>query len=86
MGYAFDRAEALEGVHCIAAPILDGNGIPIAAITTTGPAYRLQAEDFEAIGKHSARQSRRHFKTTWFWAVGAFRRFQAIFQQPKNTT
>jgi IclR family acetate operon transcriptional repressor len=50
-GYALDRAEALEGVHCVGAPVLDALGRPVAAITVTGPAYRLKTEDLDGIGK-----------------------------------
>jgi DNA-binding IclR family transcriptional regulator len=49
-GYAVDRAEQLEGVHCIAAPVFDHRGYPVAAITVTGPADRLPASEFERLG------------------------------------
>ncbi|MCF7847989.1 MAG: IclR family transcriptional regulator [Kiritimatiellales bacterium] len=50
-GYAVDRAEALEGVHCVAAPILDYRGDARAAITVTGPSNRLKVGDFPRVGK-----------------------------------
>lgn len=40
-GYALDRGEGIEGVHCVAAPIHDRNGIPTASLTVTGPSIRL---------------------------------------------
>jgi IclR family transcriptional regulator, acetate operon repressor len=40
-GYALDRGEGIEGVHCVAAPIHDRNGIPTASLTVTGPSLRL---------------------------------------------
>ncbi len=49
-GYALDRAESLNGVHCVAAPIFDADGRPIAAITVTGPSYRITHSEFESIG------------------------------------
>lgn len=49
-GYAVDRGEALEGVHCVAAPIRDRQGRALAAITITGPAQRMPTKDFPAIG------------------------------------
>lgn len=48
--YALDRAEALEGVHCAAAAVQDASGRPIAAITITGPAYRLPADELDQTG------------------------------------
>jgi DNA-binding IclR family transcriptional regulator len=49
-GYALDRAEALEGVHCVGAPILDSRGQALAAITVTGPAYRMKSKELDRIG------------------------------------
>ena len=40
-GYALDMEEHEEGVRCIAAAILDTNGNPIAAISLSAPALRL---------------------------------------------
>jgi len=50
-GYAVDRAEGLAGVHCVAAPILDRHGVAIAAITITGPAYRVPETQFALLGE-----------------------------------
>jgi DNA-binding IclR family transcriptional regulator len=50
-GYAIDFAEEVEGMHCVAAPIFNRRGYPIAAIWVTGPSFRVQAENFESIGK-----------------------------------
>jgi len=49
-GYGTDCAEALHGVHCVAAPVFDRQGHPVAAITVTGPDERLRAEDFDRVG------------------------------------
>jgi DNA-binding IclR family transcriptional regulator len=48
-GYAIDRGEHVEGVHCVAAPIFNQYGYPIAAIHVTGPPFRLPAEAFPSI-------------------------------------
>ncbi len=40
-GYALDLAEEHEGVHCVAAPVLDARNYSMAALTTTGPSDRL---------------------------------------------
>lgn len=46
-GYAFDREERLEGLRCVAAPILNGEGRAIGAVSITGPKDRLRDERFE---------------------------------------
>ena len=55
-GYAIDRAEELDGVHCIGAPIFDRYGYPVASIWATGPSERLPENLFEQLG----RQIREH--------------------------
>ena len=50
-GYAVDHAEETEGMHCVGAPIFNRHNYPIAAIWITGPASRINAEDFDSIGK-----------------------------------
>jgi DNA-binding IclR family transcriptional regulator len=62
-GFGVDHAEALDGVHCVAAPILNHLGYPVAALTITGPAERVPASSFARIGllicKHAAQISKR---------------------------
>lgn len=62
-GYGVDHAEALAGVHCVAAPIFNHQGYPVAALTITGPAERVPASAFPKIGaiigKHAAQISKR---------------------------
>lgn len=63
-GYAVDRAEGMEGIHCIAAPIFDRHQFPVAAITIAGPASRLPEETFDSIGQivlTGARQASEEF-------------------------
>lgn len=43
-GFAFDEQELEEGVHAVAAAILNPEGHPIAAVAIAGPAYRLPRE------------------------------------------
>jgi DNA-binding IclR family transcriptional regulator len=49
-GFAISVQEYEEGINAVAAPILDANGHPIAAVTVAGPAYRLTQEQMAAIG------------------------------------
>jgi DNA-binding IclR family transcriptional regulator len=49
-GYAVDQAEHFDGIHCVAAPLLDRHGLPLAAITIAGPSSRIQARRFVALG------------------------------------
>ena len=62
-GFAVDRGEALDGVHCVASPILDHQGFPVAALTVTGPADRIPISAFsrlgEAVKQHAAEISKR---------------------------
>ncbi|WP_437185194.1 IclR family transcriptional regulator [Planctomicrobium sp. SH668] len=51
MRYAVDRSEGLEGIHCVATPLLDRNGYPIGAITIAGPSSRIPEVDFASIGE-----------------------------------
>lgn len=50
MGYAVDHGEALDGVHCVAAAVMDRLGRPVAALTVTGPAERMPPSAFTRIG------------------------------------
>ena len=50
-GFATDHGEQGEGIHCVAAPVFDRTGTPIASITITGPAERFAELGFEAMGK-----------------------------------
>jgi DNA-binding IclR family transcriptional regulator len=45
--YAIDNEEFEEGVKCVAVPIKDYLGIPIAALSLTAPVYRLSDEQIE---------------------------------------
>jgi len=49
-GYGLDRAEQIEGLHCVGAPIFNHRGYPIAAIWVTGPSFRFDAADLPRMG------------------------------------
>jgi DNA-binding IclR family transcriptional regulator len=53
-GYSFDYAEAIEGLHCVGAPIFDHRGYPIAALWVTGPSYRFPKADMPLMGEKLA--------------------------------
>ena len=59
LGYATDRAEEIDGVHCVGAPVFSHDGRPIAAIWTTGPCDRLPEARFDEIGRMVAGHARR---------------------------
>ena len=46
-GYAVDNEEIIEGIRCFAAPIVDRDTNPIAAIGITGPASRISGDKDE---------------------------------------
>lgn len=43
-GYAIDEGEAEAGIRCVAVPILDPGGYPVAAISLSAPAARFSRE------------------------------------------
>jgi DNA-binding IclR family transcriptional regulator len=49
-GFAIAEQEYEDGINAVSAPILDTHGMPVAAITVTGPAYRLLRERMHGIG------------------------------------
>ena len=49
-GYATDDEENAEGVRCVAAPIFDHIGRPVAAISISGPAVQIPTEVFPTLG------------------------------------
>jgi DNA-binding IclR family transcriptional regulator len=49
-GFSISEQEFEDGINAVAAPIRDPNGLPIAAITVAGPAYRLSGERMREIG------------------------------------
>ncbi|MCK5878909.1 MAG: IclR family transcriptional regulator [Holophagae bacterium] len=50
LGYAVDRAEQFEAVHCIGAPILDANSYPVAIVWISAPSVNLPEEKFSELG------------------------------------
>jgi DNA-binding IclR family transcriptional regulator len=48
-GYAVDDEEFEEGLRCIAVPLLDGQRLPVAAVSISGPSFRVTAQKLPAI-------------------------------------
>ncbi|CAN0604457.1 unnamed protein product, partial [Ectocarpus sp. 12 AP-2014] len=49
-GFACDREEHAIGLHCVAACIFDEHGIPLAAISVSGPVARIPEERLLTLG------------------------------------
>jgi IclR family acetate operon transcriptional repressor len=51
LGYALDRQESMLGAFCVAAPILDANQAPVAALSISGPATRFNETKLPAVSR-----------------------------------
>jgi IclR family acetate operon transcriptional repressor len=49
-GFAFDDEERARGMRCIAAPIFNPHGEPVAGVSVSGPAFRLEIDNLDRIG------------------------------------
>jgi len=49
-GYAIDDQECAEGMRCVAAPIFNAHGEPVAGVSVSGPAFRMALSDAARIG------------------------------------
>ena len=49
-GFALDRGEQLHGIVCVAAPVFDPHGYPVASIWVTGPSDRVSEDMFPQTG------------------------------------
>lgn len=48
-GYAVDDEELEEGLRCIAVPVLDAQRFPVAAVSVSGPSFRVTAQKLPSI-------------------------------------
>lgn len=51
-GYAIDDEEVEAGVRCLGAPILNESGVPVAAVSVSGPASRITPQSVPGIAEH----------------------------------
>jgi len=51
LGYSVDDEENQEGVRCVAAPIIDRNLVPIAAISVSGTTAQLPLQEVPKVGE-----------------------------------
>ena len=49
-GFAIDDQERTIGMRCVAAPVFNSHGEPIAGISVSGPAFRIGVEQALALG------------------------------------
>ena len=52
-GYSVDRGEEVDSLRCVAAPIFNHRGYPLASIWATGPSYRMRDGDFEWMARYT---------------------------------
>jgi DNA-binding IclR family transcriptional regulator len=50
-GYALDDEENEEGIRCVAAPVFGASGDPVAAVSVSGPAFRMTKEVIQNVMK-----------------------------------
>jgi IclR family acetate operon transcriptional repressor len=49
-GYAIDDQERADGMRCVAAPIFNAYGEPVAGLSISGPTFRVALDDTARLG------------------------------------
>ncbi|TPG31179.1 IclR family transcriptional regulator [Mycolicibacterium hodleri] len=52
-GWACVREELEVGLNAVAAPVYDADGRVVAALSVSGPSYRLSVDEFDAVAKRT---------------------------------
>ncbi|MCB1389158.1 MAG: IclR family transcriptional regulator [Rhodobacteraceae bacterium] len=50
-GWALDNQERTEGMRCVAAPVFNAHGEPVAGVSISAPVFRLPPDALPAIGE-----------------------------------
>lgn len=58
-GFSIDRAEGLEGIRCVAAPIFNNYEYPVSSITLMAPLFRMNEDEFASFGQACVRAAAR---------------------------
>ncbi|TVR32409.1 MAG: IclR family transcriptional regulator [Spirochaetaceae bacterium] len=65
-GYAFDDRENESSVRCVAAPLIDYRGLPLASVSVSGPAQQISQQDVDRIGQ-AVRRTAQEISTHLGW-------------------
>jgi DNA-binding IclR family transcriptional regulator len=65
LGYTVDRGEGIEGIHCVAAPVMGADGAVVAAVTVMGPALRLPETELARYGERCMAAARAIEERLW---------------------
>jgi DNA-binding IclR family transcriptional regulator len=57
-GWAFTMSELEEGLHAVAVPVFDSSGACVAALSVSGPAYRMPVARLPEIARHCQEAAR----------------------------
>lgn len=57
-GFAMDDMELTDQVRCVAAPIFDARGRPVAAVSVSGPAFRVTLDRLQELSAQVTRCAR----------------------------
>jgi IclR family acetate operon transcriptional repressor len=56
-GYAMDDEENEQGIRCLGAPIFDGKGSPVAAVSVSGPAFQMTRKYVQEVIKREVMEA-----------------------------